>query len=57
MKRPLRKSPAAAALIALALLSTGACDSSQSGGSSNPDNQIDEAPGQDAEEPEDIEPS
>jgi hypothetical protein len=35
----------AALLLALGLLLTGACDSSQSGGSSNPDSQVDEEPG------------
>jgi hypothetical protein len=38
------KRTASAVLIALSLLLTGAC-SSQSGGSSNPDNQTDEVPG------------
>ena len=43
-----------AVLLALSLALTGACSESQSGGSSNPDNQIDQAPGTDAEEPEEI---
>jgi hypothetical protein len=38
---------ASAILLALSLLLSGAC-SSQSGGSSNPDNQTDEVPGSDA---------
>ena len=37
---------AAAVLLALSLLLTGACGS-QSGGGSNPDNQTDEVPGSD----------
>ena len=45
------KRTASALLLALSLLLTGACSSSQSGGSSNPDNQTDQAPGQDATEP------
>jgi hypothetical protein len=40
------------ALLALSLALTGACTESQSGGSSNPDNQIDQAPGVDGDEPE-----
>ena len=40
------KRTASAILLALSLLLTGACNS-QSGGSSNPDNQIDEVPGSD----------
>ena len=43
--------PVSALLLALGLLLTGACDSSQSGGESNPDNQIDQAPGQPGTEP------
>ena len=47
-----------AAMLGLTLaLTTGACSGSQSGGSSNPDNQLDEAPGQEADEPEEIESS
>ena len=46
-----------ALLLALGLLLTGGCDSSQSGGGSNPDNQIDEAPGRDDDELEEVEPS
>ena len=38
------KRTASAILLALSLLLTGACNS-QSGGSSNPDNQTDEVPG------------
>jgi hypothetical protein len=45
MKRPLTRT-ASAILLALSLLLTGACNS-QSGGSSNPDNQTDEVPGSD----------
>ena len=40
-----------AVLLALTLALTGACTESQSGGSSNPDNQIDQAPGVDGDEP------
>ena len=42
------KRSVSALLLALSLLLTGACDSSQSGGGSNPDNQTDEVPGSDA---------
>ena len=48
MTRPLART-ASAAVLALSLLLTGACNS-QSGGGSNPDNQIDEAPGQESSE-------
>ena len=48
MKRPLAGT-ASAVLLALSLLLTGACNS-QSGGGSNPDNQTDEAPGQESSE-------
>lgn len=41
----------AALLLALGLSLTAACNGSQSGGSSNPDNQIDEAPGQPGDDP------
>ena len=44
-----------AAVLALTLALTGACGDSQSGGDSYPDNQQDQAPGQEAEEPEEIE--
>jgi hypothetical protein len=44
-----------AALLGLTLALTGACNDSQSGGDSYPDNQQDQAPGQEAEEPEGIE--
>ena len=40
------KRSVSAVLLALSLLLTGACNS-QSGGSSNPDNQTDEVPGSD----------
>ncbi len=45
------KRTASALLLVLSLLLTGACTSSQSGGSSNPDNQSDQVPGRDATEP------
>jgi hypothetical protein len=40
-----------APLLALGLLLVGGCSDSQSGGESNPDNQIDQAPGQPGDEP------
>ena len=43
------KRTASAILIALSLLLTGACNS-QSGGASNPDNGVDEAPGSESSE-------
>ena len=49
MKRSL-----SAVLLALTLLLTGACQSSQSGGNSNPDNQVDQAPGVEADDPEEL---
>lgn len=45
-----------ALLLALGLLLTG-CNSSQSGGPSNPDNQTDEAPAREEGELEEVEPS
>ena len=45
-----------ALLLALGLLLTG-CNDSQSGGGSNPDNQLDEAPARDEGELEEVEPS
>jgi hypothetical protein len=44
-----------AAVLGLTLALTGACTDSQSGGDSFVDNQQDQAPGQEAEEPEEIE--
>lgn len=51
MKRTL-----AAVLLAVPLALTGACSENVSG-DSNPDSQVDEAPGFEADEPEEIEPS
>ena len=40
-----------ALLLALGLSLTAACNDSQSGGASNPDNQVDQAPAQPGDEP------
>lgn len=46
-----------ALLLALGLLLTGGCDSSQSGGASNPDNQTDQAPAREEGDFEEVDPS
>ena len=46
-----------ALLLALGLLLTGGCNDSQSGGGSNPDSQLDEAPARDSGELEEVDPS
>jgi hypothetical protein len=46
-----------ALLLAIGLLLTGGCNSSQSGGESNPDTQVDEAPARDQDNLEEVEPT